>query len=356
MTKIKLSDLKDFLRKSSKIKTNGVIPVHEFLLIETFAEEITITKTNGNAFIKTTITQDNEAVEKHLIEEKRLSAFASNAKGEFITVRQVKQTTILKDGENEVKLGAVDGVNFEAFQRFPETEGAETTVLGPDLLAALFAAKDFVSILESNLHFVYVQPDGNGSVVFATNQHLLYERKFEEVLPEMTLSPDVCSIVSTFNHVSFFTAGNYNFFDTGSTVYGFIKTEYKAPNYKVVINQISFEDELKMDREEVLSFCQLVNSLSVEKFATIKFDDIEEAMLIHWDESGYSTETERKLDVEKNFPPKPFALNCIYLMQILKCFDTKEVSFYPGDNERIYAITHPDEPGLKILICPLMYK
>lgn len=353
--KIKVADLKDFLKKSNKIKSNGIIPIHDYLLIEFEPSSVSITKNNGNMFCKHTVEEENKGTDKLLVEEKRLIALVNNAKGEFISFKKTGKKIVLKDDVNELKLEQPKEIDVNIFQTLPNNEGAEKTILTPDVLAAIFEARNFCSILECNLHFVYLQQIENFYCVFATNQHTIYQRKFEAPLPQLSLSVEVASIVSTLQHVEYFTAGNYDFFDTGRTVYGFIKSDYKAPDYMHIIRSINNEETMTFSKEQLSSFCALVGSLAVKQIPIIKFDDIEEAVLAHYDEVDYNTESEKKLDVEKNFPPKPFALNCNYLSQILKCFTTESVVLSPGQNERIYSVTHTEEKGLTILICPVMY-
>lgn len=354
--KIKISDLREFFKRSNKIKSHGIIPMHDYLLIEFEKECISITKTNGNMFCKHVVEEGGEGVGKILIEEKRLSALVNNAKGEFVTFKVSGKKTIIKDEINEVKLETMGDVNVEAFQKFPDTQGAERTILNPEMLAALFEAKNFASIVESNLHYVYAHELKGSYYVFATNRHLLYQRKFDEPLPQLALSNDVCSIISTFQHVEYFTAGNYDFFDTGKTVYGFIKTEYTPPDYTQIIDRLSEDESFTLVKEEILSFCELVNSLAISKFPVLIFDDADEKIVVHFDENEYNAECEKILDVQKNFYPKSFAMNCADLTQALKCFISEEIVFAPGDNERIYGLTHPEEKGLLVMVCPVMLK
>jgi DNA polymerase III sliding clamp (beta) subunit (PCNA family) len=327
--------------------------MHDYLLIEFEKENVSITKSNGNMFCKHVIDQDSESNGKILVEEKRLSALVNNAKGEFITFKVSGKKTIIKDDINEVKLEAINDVNVEAFQKFPDTQGTDRTILNPEMLSALFEAKNFASIVESNLHYIYTHELKGSHYVFATNRYLMYQRKFNEPLPQLALSADVCTIISTFQHVEYFTAGNYDFFDTGKTVYGFIKTEYRQPEYMNIINSLSESENFRLVKEEILSFCELVNSLAISKFPLLIFDDADEKIVVHFDENEYNAESEKALDVQKNFSPKSFAMNCAYLTQALKCFTSDEIVFTPGENERIYGLTHPEEKGLLVMVCPV---
>lgn len=353
--KIKVSDLKDFFKKSNKIKSNGVLPIYDYLLFECDKDTVSITKSNGNMYCQHTVEEDNSETERLLVEEKRLSALVNNAKGEFIYFTVKGKKVVIKDAANEIKLEAVGDVNLNAFPTFPGSEGAERVSLNPDVISALFEARNFTSIVESNMHFVYTHKKEKNFVVFATNMHILYMRKFNEELPEMALSPEVCSIICQFQHLEYYTAGNYDFFNTGSTVYGFIKTDYKAPEYLPIIKSIDPGQTIKINREELLSFCKLVNSLAVSKFPVLRFDDAEEALLVHYDEDEYSMNTEKNMPVEKTFWPTPFALNNAYLTQILECFPTFEVVLSASANQKIFGVTHPEEEGLTIAICPVLY-
>jgi DNA polymerase III sliding clamp (beta) subunit (PCNA family) len=354
--KIKVSDLKEFFKRSNKIKSNGVLPIHDYLLIESTPECVAITKSNGNMYCKHTIEEDNQGTEKLLVEEKRLSALVGNAKGEFIHFNTKGKKVTLKDAANEVKLEAMKEVEVNAFKTFPESEGADRITLNPDVLAALFEARNFSAIVESNFHYVYAHKKEAGHFIYSSNGHLMYLRKFEEELPELVLSPEVCSIVCQFQSVQYYTAGNYDFFDTGATVYGFIKSEYKAPEYMQIIRSINQDEQITMNRAEVISFCELVSSLAVAKFPVLKFEETaEDTLLMQYEESEYNVKTEREVKVKKNLWPETFAFNSGYLTQVLKCFTTEEVNLSANADQKLWCFTHPDEPTLTILIAKVLY-
>lgn len=351
---IKLSTLKDFFSKSAKIKSNGVIPIYNYLLIECDRENISIIKTNGNAFIKQCAEEENKAEEKYLVEEKRLVALVRNAKGDFINITAKGKKLILKDAANEIKLEAMDGVNFEAFPKFPGSEGAETFVLTPDVVSALFVARNFAATLESNLHFVYALKFRGKNVVFATNRHILYLKEFEEEVPALALSPEICSIVCPFNSLEYYTAGNYDFFNTGNTVYGFIKTEYTAPDFSPIIDGIDFENKMTINKDELFSFCKLVESLAVKEIPILKFEENDGELLAYYEEAELSTETEKVLKVEGEIICG-FALNNGFLKQALDCIGTDDVVFHVRHSQKPIGVTHPDEKGLTLLIMPVMF-
>lgn len=357
--KIKVSDLKDFLKKSNKIKSKGVIPIHDYLLIDFEKDSLSITKNNGNMFCKHTVEEDNESREKILIEEKRLTALVNNARGEFIHFSKTGKKIILNDDVNEVKLEQMKEVDINNFQTFPGSEGAQRILLNPEVLAAIFEAKGFCSALEATaLSYVYAHKNVNGNFsVFATNAHILYLKTFEEEVPELVLSGEVCSIISTLQHVEYFSAGNYDFFDTGKTVYGFIKADmHKLPDYMSIIRQIEDGVNFTTNKNELLSFCELINSLAVKELPIIKFDEVENDLLAQYGEEEYNATTEKKIVVKKNFSPKPVAFNNGYLTQVLKCFATEDIVFSAAQNERFYSLTNPEEKGLTIIIMPVMYK
>lgn len=352
--KIKVSDLRDFFKKSAKIKSNGIIPIYDFLLFEFTCEAVSITKTNGNAFCKYTVTQDTETKGQLLIEEKRLSALVNNAKGEFVHFKVKGKKITLKDDNNELSLQLNEEIS--AFQTMPESEGAEMVILTPDVLSALFEARNFASLVESNFHYVYAHKKGNEHCVFASNRTILYVRKFEDELPNLALSPEVCSIIASFGHVQYYSAGNYDFFDTGNTVYGFIKTTYTAPEYAPVINSIDTTQTLVLDKNEVLSFCELVNSLAVKELPIIGFEASQDAgLLVFYKEPEYSVETEKLLPVERNFWPEDFSMNASMLKDVLKCFTSEKIVIATSGKQNIFGISAPEEKALTIAIAPVMH-
>lgn len=354
--KIKVSDLKEFFKRSSKIKSNGIIPIYDYLLFEFVPNRVTIAKSNGNIFCKHTIDEPGAHNQAFFVEEKRLVALVNNAKGEYITFKVSGNKTVLKDERNEVKVEAPHDMKVSLFQKFPDTEGAEKTILNPGVLSALFEARSFASVVESNFGFVYAHKKETGFYVYASNGHLIYLRKFEEELPDLALLPETCSIIATYPHLEYFTSDNYDLFDTGKTLYGFIKTTYRAPEYFHIIKNIDQSQFLTVKKEEVLSFCELVKSLSVHSYEIIKFEAADEGLFAKYEEIEYNVEAEKTIELKKNFWPEGFALNNALFTQILKCFPTEEITLSPSPGQKIFGVIAPEEEGLIIAIAPFYIK
>lgn len=353
--KIKANDLKEFFKRSGKIKSAGIIPIYDYLLIECGKESVSITKTNGYTFCKHIAEEDNDTQDKFIIEEKRLSALVANDEGEYIYIERKGGKIVLKDKVNKVLLP--DDQKPEHFPKFPDNDHKEKTLLNTEVLAALFEGKNFVLSLEvdTNFSFVYVVKKDGKFYVAATNRNILYLRKINEALPQFAVSSEACSIISAFNHVEYYPAGNYDFFDTGKTVYGFIRTTFKAPDFWPIIGSIEADKTIKVSKEAIASFMKLVNSTSVKKIPIVRFEAQDKALLLSYDESEYNADAEREIEIEKNFWPEVFHLNASFVALILKCFRTDNVFISPNTGNYLFAFTHPEEKGLTVGICPVKY-
>lgn len=348
--KIKISELREFLKRSAKIKSKGIIPVHDYLLVEFDRETVSITKSNGNAFCKHTIEEDNEGKGVFLVEEKRVSALVANAKGEHLTFATKGKQVIVTDATNKLTLQGEDPKTFPAF---PEMDDAKRFELDPQTLAALFEARNFTSIIESNLHYVYCHERGGIHYIEATNQQVLYSKKFDRELPFLALSPETCGIVTSFDMVQYFSAGNYDFFDTSRTLYGFIKTEYQPVNFAPVYESIDRAQTLTLTKAPVVDFCALVSSLATYKSPIIRFVDPQSGDNVLsglYDEPEYNVDVQRVFEIQKDFDTKGFNFNVPQLTEVLKCFATDEVILSPDPKHHAWCLRHPEEEGLEIIM------
>lgn len=353
MNKINISELREFLKRSGKIKTNGILPIHDFILVEFELETTNLIKTNGKVYCKHRIEEGTDTPARVLIEEKKLAALVSNSKGgEFITVKVKGEQVILQDQASKITVAFEDAKHFP---EFPENGEGERVGLSGEVLAALFEASKFTLLGDTNFSNVYIQKHGTQYCVISSNRGILYRRAFDYALPQLALNPEACNMISGFNMVEYYTQGNYNFFDTGKTIFGFVVSEFSAPDLVPVFTQLKMENEFTISKESVTSFCDLVNSS-----ATLKFPDVvvepgkDNVLSFSYNEAHTNMDVQKNIEAKSNFEVERFKCSANNLSNIIGCFSTDEVVFHPSHKGNVYGFDHADEPGLLVALGLLM--
>ncbi|MCG2614868.1 hypothetical protein LZZ85_11270 [Terrimonas sp. NA20] len=349
--RIKVTDLREFFKRSSKIRSNGVLPIHDYLKIDFSREAVVITKSVSFAFCRHEIESESNDIETILVEEKRLSALVNSAEGEYITFEIKKDKILLSDSINEVSLKAE---NVEGFSKQPKQGDNETYILSESVISALFQAKSFIYVmqLDNNYGHVYCSNVGEDSYIFSTNGQALYLKKLTEKLPAFSLNPVACETLAPYETLVYYTAENYNCFDSGKTLFGFAKSEMKAPNFSPVVNNIDREKGITVNKDDLLKFTSLVNSFSF-KVPIISIEPGEGSLALRYNEVDYQVDAQRDIEAVMNFSPEVFHWNTQFLEPVLKCFSTEKVTLHPGGP--LYAVENPEEEGLTIGLIKVKY-
>lgn len=260
MIQIKTSELKTFLSRASAIKTDTIIPVSSYLRIKGESDKTSMYKAGQHSFIVHEIDSENEETFDFLIEEKSLSIAIEGTDSETVYFEPADGIVKITVGNYE-QTSAGEDVNI--FYKFPEFDNAFECELSGEVLNAInsaskyaHAGKEFIS----NLSFVHV----NNNSVCATDNKKSYYRKFDENLPVLVLRLDTCSVLSKFGNVKAKTIDTHYLFSTGSSIYGFAKEAYEAPNFEKAFNTIQ---EIKrpgftVNKDSVFTFADKSHKLS----------------------------------------------------------------------------------------------
>ncbi len=363
--KIAVTELREFFKRTSKIKTNNILPVYGSILFEFTKECVYLTKTNGFSFCKHEIESEENEEGIFAIEEKRLTPLVNNAVGEFIEFKlktkkaivaekeQIITIAVISDDENTSSIQVID---HTAFPSFPEqNKSSEPVYLNNDVIKSLNEAKSFcfVANVETSYSYVYLSKKNGGNFIFSTTGQIFYLNKIEDELPEFSLSPESCSMLLPYTNIMYYKAGNYNFFNTGKTVFGFIQSRLNPPNFQVIIDAIDRTDFIELKRQQVIDFSELVLSFSLEVPVVI-FSFEESGLVGSYSEAEYNVDTKRSLYVNKNHDADDFALNASFTHMALSCFTGENLKGYiVRDNngkENSFCIESEENPGLSIVL------
>lgn len=324
MTRIKTSEIKDFFSRSKTIRTSTIIPVLSYIKLEVKDGAATLSKTNLESYCVHTIETESSTDESILLDERLLNAISATPG--IIEIEKTETHIRLSNGS--VKM-AFPVMSPEHFPLFPAGEhGGETTTLYSDVLESIGIAKSYIKDnYETNLTFVHVLKN----CVFATDALLLYYTSFESELPALCLRQEACNVVGGYETLTYFSHGNYDFFDTGRTIYGFIKNEYKAPNIEPLLKSASKDNFFEIKRADIVSFCELVNSTATEPVPEASFFVKDGAANFSYTDSSNQLKVENQYSVIGDAETQVFLFNPKVVLGKIKvlpyetlCFSQKE--------------------------------
>lgn len=353
MITIKTSELREFIRRTGGIKTGNVLPILSYWKLCCSGNEGIITKTNLNAHCAHSVDVECQGDYSILLDERMIVALVKSTKSDMLLITLEESRIIISDGRSEMTFSRLDA---ELFPSFPDSTGAESYEITSEVLYAIKAAVIIPSQEVNNqFSYCYVTKEGD---VFSTNcGQVFYRKKFEQVLPTLTLSFEAGSIVTMFENARCSTVGNYDFFDCGKTTYGFAKTEYSPPPFQSILNKCQFEEYFEIEKEDILNFCDLTLKSSPSAFFPIMelSDSGLAGVSFKHEEPDHNFATHLDFFVEKNFTFTSFLFNPKLLIQILKAIDSKYVRFSPL-NKTAFTIWTAEDTGLVTLLSALVNK
>lgn len=336
MIKIKTSEVNDFLKRSRSIKQNGLLPILECVLLKVFEDNKAIFfDTNLNIWCKHETTVEAKKEETFLLDRKLLGALASSTKSEYIYIKQQKSDIILLDGEGKKDTKLVFKIpDGESYPKFPDSEDAEkkTSTLTPEFMQYLNYAKQFINTLtEDFLSFVHVFRDKDKNMMVATDRSTMFVREFDTPVSDILISADCAGILCQYETCIHWSHENYDFYDFGSTTYGFIKSEQQRPPFDMVLKNFSEEKKFMISRSllaEYNSVCLKISPLTFTLFHMEKDSLDDDAIRFVYNLSQYGILHEKTIGVESNFDIEKFTFNGNQIERILKTVQKEKIIFY----------------------------
>lgn len=254
--KLQTQQIKEFQRKSSAIKTGSIIPSLSYIMLQVENGICSLIKTNLSIYCKYSFQLDEQDT-VIMIEEQSLSTFASATKAMEFDIMVSGKTITLTDGKLTIPFTTIP---HEDFPKFPGSVVKDPYTLTEDVISAMASAANFLSGNQDNYNYVHTAYNN----VFGGHQFAIFLKKFTD-LPIISLPADACSILNQYSELTHYTSGNVDFFNSGSTIYGFTKTEHKCPDYVRIMEKANTDGGFIINKSDIVSFCQTAMSLSDEK-------------------------------------------------------------------------------------------
>lgn len=349
MIKIKTSDLKTFLKRSKAIKQSGIMPILSFFKMDCKGEVITCTDTNMHTFMIHQMPGEFEKNGSYLIDRKTIISIVDTTKSEFITFTPKGKKIFISDDFR----GSTGNNGFQTddpslYPKMPEHDKNVATRISPDLMATIQVAKhycvsDKTSANIDPLEAVHLTATPDCTEVFGCDKFLLYLNKVEGDPVSLMITPENCDMLNGFSEATHFSCGNYDFYECGTTTYGFVKSEYKCPNYSVLTKGMSREMFFSIEKQTVLDYCNRVKNLhpsSVYPECEIR-DAGNNKILFYYNNADHDVNSEVIFEVEKNFEMSDFKFNANQFIQLIAPLPYDKLCF-SQDGNRLFIFNQDD--------------
>jgi hypothetical protein len=356
MILIQTSEIKTFLKRSGKIKTYPTLPVLTYVKLECAGDTATLTKTNMDAWCIHQVEADFKENHTILIDEKLLSALVSNSFDELIDIKLEGENIAMRCGKSKLSFAWIDPAMYPEAPEMNQENGL--TQIGNEMLYAIRAASSIIDTSVQNQYTnCFIQySDGKTDIFSTRSAWAMYKRTFEGRFPDITISPEVAGIITMFEEAQHYEANNYDFFDFGKTVYGFIRSVYKAPNFHVVFARCKNVNWFEVKRKDLLQFCELTVSSTPNPSPVMSLRGSEMlGVSFTCDDSGFRVSTKMDFEGDNTFRPPLYNFTPKILIPLLKTMDTDLIRFSPV-TEGVYCIWSTEDPSLLTLLMGITTK
>lgn len=325
MVTIAVSEIKNFISKSSAIGESNRLPIYSYVKLVCKKDRSYFVKHSGSKFIVFDVDVDFKEEQTLMIETKPFFGFVKATKGKEIKITLDEKNIILNDGS---KRPLSCQTTKDLFPIIPDHTGVEKFEISQEVKHALVIAKnhtlpyvDTDSMRPWNT-YVHIRPINEVFYVIGTRGEITYYQGFKEPLPEISLEPEVISALKDLPHCTYYSVENYDYFELLGTLYGFSKSEGKcAAAVDNVLSKFKSDDSFEVEKQPLVDFCELVLSVNaIAVFPQIKIEGKKKKeIIISFEDISDNVKTHDVIPVENktfNFEEKLF--NPKNLLTVLK--------------------------------------
>lgn len=308
MITVKVNDINNFLAASNHIKTNALYPVLEYIKLQSDeAGNLEFIKTNMNSWIsyKATCHAEAEDTEIYLVDERILKGFVMQLGADHtVEIFSDTEKVYLKWEDREVSFQNMD---LKDFPPFPDKNRVSPEyVIGADVVKDIKTAQVYCNssagIYDTVFNFVSLSTNGD---VFASNGHFMYLKRHAVLLPEALLNAEACNVLNPEMNYIYFEKDNYYFFGTGNSILGFIKSEFRKVNYKMIAEAGDDDSFFRMPVDEMLNFCRMCSAAAKEIIPVATLDGNK----LLYEDASFNIKVKANIEITGDVKPNNFTFN-----------------------------------------------
>ena len=342
MIKIKTADLKSFLAISRKFKQNKILPVLDFFKIECVGDKVILTDTNKDAFIAREIPGEFDTECEFLVERNLVWSLVSNTSSEYLTITQKGNNKIKITDDNGDTNASTDDVSL--YLKMPEFSSCDKIKLNLQALtliriAAKYCAVQNIEAGTDNLAFVHIVAEKDNSFIFASDRWVFYSNYIEDEKFNAIIRPSDIELFDYSKEAYYSSNKNWVFYDCGTTVFAFVKSEAVSPNIKNYITGIVKDNCFTILKEDVLLFCNRSNAINPGKSNSVCSlkESGENAMEFLYENVDFEKSTNMVFNVVKQGTLSDFKFNATVMVSMIEPLPYKSITFVrSGDMYYLY--------------------
>ena len=309
--KVPVVDIRSFKKNSSHIKKNNIMPILDFIKFDNGV----ITKTNLHEFV----VQDSDFKGSFLIEERVLFNFIEYTSAPEITFTTDGNKITLSDGSQKTTATQGDVSLYPATEIPPKEKVSLTdTILKFFGAAAKFTQDHLTDLIVSHIFI-------GGDVITASDRYIAYYRKIDRELPKTAIPKSVAEKVSSIDPADFSQTENKLFFKTGTTLYGFRKTE---ATYVDLSKYFEYEKATSFyaPKSELIGFNDMCLSMSLSKLCYPILEIINGKLKLTANDGDFAIDNEKEIEVVGEMGDK-FKTDASWFNRLLKTAPDEELTF-----------------------------
>lgn len=298
------------MKYAAAVKHNVLYDSLDTILVESTGNEVRFTKTNYNVYCRYEYAA-TQPVERILVLERILVGFLATTAAEVFDLDVGLERITITDG----KPIYAPILNPETYPVMPQGEGEPVNLNFIEQLkiAGKFMAQDKYVTAKN-----FVDAGKNG--IFATDGNTIYHYRCE--MPEVLLDNDVMAFLSQTQEVSYYRAGNHDFFISEGVKCGFISHTFSKVDYSnFIVKQTA--DPITVLRSDLDDFCIRVAYASKEEFPT---PILHGSLELEYQNSDFNISCNSKIACEGG-PAEKFKFSLLSMKNLLNSLPYDKLTF-----------------------------
>jgi DNA polymerase-3 subunit beta len=347
------------------VGTNNIMPILEDFLLVLEGEQLTVTATDLETTVTTSLQVNSEDTGIIACPAKMLLETVKALQNQPITFdvsEETKQITV-SSPFGKYNMSGHDPADFPQISAHQESDSLKlsSVILQRGIAKSIFATSN--DEMRKTMMGVYFQIDFSKMNVVATDAHKLVRYQFNNINSDVTTSfvlpkkPLILlkSILDSDDEVNFEFDKSHAYFTFGDTTLACRMLEGKYPDYNLVI-PTNNPNQLKVKRHDLLSSLKRLAIYANKTTNQTVFSLTENSLTLTSQDFDYSNEATEQLSCDYNGDDLTIAFNAKFLIEMLSALETDEVVFQLSENNRPGIIV-PDENSenedLLMLIMPV---
>lgn len=350
MISISTIDVNRFITASSFVPDTKMLPVYGYVKLVCKKDGSYLVKHNGHKFLVYQIDAEFKKEQTLLIETKPLFGFVKYSRTTQILLTPNGKSVKITDGDRTINCQITD----DLYPSIDDHSGLEKADIPTALFESLSIAKNHTlasseKVMRPWMSFVHIRKIKSKWYVIGTRGEVTYFKGFKEKLPEISIDPEVVSVICDLKPQTYYSVGGFDYFESLGFLCGFIKPETKcSESTDRVLENFKSPDSFEVNTRPIMDFCEMVNVVSTQSVpAIVRFEGNKDSKVIaRFDDISDNIKAEETIPVDNktfNFDEACFLPR--NLLTVLKGAKKEKVKISYAHRNFIITTDEPDYIG-----------